>query len=64
MLLKDFLSKMYIALKEASETECWLQLLRETGYIEEKYYNKTINDCKEINKILHAIVKTTKKNIS
>ena len=32
----DFYAKMNISLKEASETEYWLELLHESGYIEEK----------------------------
>ena len=30
----DFISKMSIALKEASETEYWLELLNETDYMD------------------------------
>ncbi|MEA2077884.1 MAG: four helix bundle protein [Candidatus Marinimicrobia bacterium] len=60
---KDFLSKTNIALKEASETEFWIELLTKT-----KYFNKAdkslMNDCVEINKILQTIVKTTKKNLN
>ena len=57
---KDFLSKMNIALKEAMETEYWLKLLIATEYIED---NNILNDCLEIKKILHSIVKTTKNSI-
>ena len=43
----DFVNKMSIALKESSETEYWLELLFETGYIgNELYksvYTKTAN---------------------
>ncbi|ADK14038.1 four helix bundle protein [Clostridium ljungdahlii] len=60
---RDFLSKMYIALKEASETEYWLELLKETGYIDGKMFNSIIEDCKEISKILCATVRTTKERI-
>ncbi|MCH3964331.1 MAG: four helix bundle protein [Clostridium sp.] len=60
---KDFLSKMYIALKEASETEYWLELLKETGYIDGKMFDFIIMDCREINKILCATVKTTAKRL-
>ena len=58
---KDFLSKMNIALKEASETEYWLTLLRATGYFDEIKYNSVIEDCKELNRILSSVVKTMKK---
>lgn len=42
---KDFLSKIYIALKECSETIYWLELLKETGYINETMYISVNNDC-------------------
>lgn len=58
----DFLSKMNIALKEASETEYWLELLYETDYIDKKQYESIGNDCSEINKILIAIVKTGRQD--
>ena len=59
---KDFTSKMQIALKETSETEYWLGLLTETGYIGEKESKSIMNDCTELAKILHSTVKTAKDN--
>ena len=55
----DFRAKMNIALKEASETEYWLELLYETEYIDESSYTSIINDNKELIKILTMIVKNT-----
>ena len=55
----DFGAKMNIALKEASETEYWLELLFQTDYLTEIQYESIMADCKEINKILTTIVKTT-----
>lgn len=60
---KDFLSKMYVSLKEADETEYWLEILNQSEYIESKVYDSIIEECKEINKLLCATVKTTKKNL-
>lgn len=60
---KDYLSKMNIALKEASETEYWLELLIATNYIDKNYSSSILQDCVEINKMLIAIVKTTKKQL-
>jgi four helix bundle protein len=60
---KDFIAKMSIALKEASETEYWLELLFETGYITEQEFSSIMGDCKEINKVLTAIVKTSRASI-
>jgi four helix bundle protein len=55
----DFRSKMSIALKEASETEYWLNLLNDTEYINEKMFVSLSNDCVELIKLLVATVKTT-----
>ena len=59
----DFTAKMSIALKEASETEYWLELLRDTGYLSESAYNSIQKDCAEIAKMLTSIVKTSRKKI-
>lgn len=60
---RDFLNKMNIALKEASETEYWLELLIATKYIDATASRTILVECKELNKILNTIVKTTKKNL-
>ena len=52
-----------VALKEASEVEYWLDLLRDSEYIDLNTYNSIKNDSDEILKMLVAIVKTSKKNI-
>ena len=59
----DFYAKMYIAYKEANETEYWLELLHESGYIEKDAFDSIYLDCKEIIKILAAITKTQKQSI-
>jgi four helix bundle protein len=56
----DFIHKISISLKEANETDYWLELLFESGYLEEKMYLSIKQDCEEILKILTAIVKTSK----
>lgn len=56
----DFLSKYSIALKEAAETEYWLRLLHDTGYLSDAGYHSMQKDCSELNRILTAIVKNTK----
>lgn len=60
---KDFLAKMYISLKEASETEYWLELLKESKYINDEMFYPIFNNCKEINRILYATVRTTKEKL-
>jgi four helix bundle protein len=56
----DFLSKMQIALKEASESEYWLELLHESGYISDTEFESIYADCNRLNRILISIVKNTK----
>ena len=57
----DFAHKMNISLKEASETEYWLELLFETDYITEQQFNSIIADCTELIKILTSIIKSSRK---
>jgi four helix bundle protein len=56
----DFVHKLSIALKEANETEYWLELLTESGYLEPSSGQSVMADAKELLKILTAIIKTTK----
>ncbi len=56
----DFNAKMHIALKEAGETEYWLELLAETGYIKKDEFDSIYQDCQELIKILVSITKAVK----
>ena len=55
---KDFLSKVYIALKECSETLYWLELLYETDYLNQSEYTSIRSDCEELRKMLSSTTKT------
>ena len=55
----DFGAKMNIALKEASESEYWLEVLYESDYITKPQYDSIIADCRELIRLLTAIVKST-----
>ena len=57
----DFLSKMSIAYKEADESDFWLNLLYDNGYLDETQFNSLITDLSRILKILTSIVKTMRK---
>ena len=59
----DFISKLSIALKEASETEYWLDLLHDSQYIDDKSYESIHNECVELIKLLTSIIKTTKSTL-
>ena len=59
---KDFIHKMSIGLKEINESNYWLNLMRETGTINQEEYEKIQPDCLEILRIMAKIVKTSKQN--
>ena len=59
---KDFISKLEISLKESYESEYWLELLFETGYIAETKYKSIKNDCGVIRRMLISSLNTIKKN--
>lgn len=56
----DFVSKLNISLKEASETEYWLELLHESGYLSDEQFNSIYADCVELLKLLTAIINSSK----
>ena len=58
----DFISKLSIALKEAAETDYWLRLLHEASFLTDTEFQSIYTDCKEIEKLLSSIVKSTKTN--
>lgn len=60
---KDFLSKMSIAMKEATETQYWLDLLMDTGYLDKEKTKTLYNECNQLCKMLTCIIKTTKQTI-
>ena len=60
---KDFLSKVFISLKECAETLYWLELLYKTSYISEQEYNSLNEECTELVKLFTSIAKTTSSNL-
>ncbi|WP_097129798.1 four helix bundle protein [Pedobacter xixiisoli] len=58
----DFKHKMGIAQKEINETIYWLQLLKETDYLEQEQFESINKDAVEIIKLITAIIKTIKSN--
>ena len=59
---KDFISKLEIALKEASETGYWLELLHKTHYIDEQLYKSLSAKCASLRVMLIASCRTAKEN--
>ena len=58
---KDFISKMNIALKEAGETDYWLDVIHSAGYFNDEEYSSLDADNKELLRMLASIVKTSKQ---
>lgn len=60
---KDFISKLEIALKEASETGYWLELLHRTNYIDDMQFKSLSDKCTTIRVMLVASCRTAKENM-
>ena len=58
----DFIHKLAIALKEANETDYWLDLLHKTEYLEDKHHESLKTDITELLKLLITIIKSSKNN--
>ena len=58
----DFVNKLSIALKEADETQYWLELLYESDIVDKTMYNSLNNDIKEIIAIITSSIITAKNN--
>ncbi|HNP33005.1 MAG TPA: four helix bundle protein [Flavobacterium sp.] len=60
----DFIHKFSIAQKECDETMYWLELLKETSFIDDKQFDKIYPKCSEVLKIIRSIILSTKNNNS
>ena len=58
----DFITKLEIALKEASETGKWLEMLYKTDYIDEATYKRINKTCSTIRILLITSIKTAKED--
>jgi len=61
---RDFIHKLSIALKEANETDYWIDLIKETSNLKEKEVSQLKNSILEILKLLTKIIKTSKTNLA
>ena len=59
---KDFISKLNIALKEAGETDYWLDVIHSAEYLTDEEYESLKSDNDELLRLLTSIIKTTKGN--
>ena len=60
---KDFISKLNIALKEAGETDYWLDVIHSAEYLTDDEYQSMKDDNDELLKLLTSIIKTTKNSL-
>ena len=60
----DFANQLNIALKEADETQYWLELLKLSDIITEDHFNSLNQDLSEIIALLITSIKTVKSKIS
>lgn len=56
----DFIAKLSISLKEAAETQYWLELLHETEYLTDEEFCSMNKDCSELIALLTSILKTSR----
>lgn len=60
----DFVHKMQVALKEASESEYWIELLEQTDYFNDKQARILLEKCREVIRLLTSIIVTAKKSMT
>lgn len=59
----DFIHKLGIAQKETDETLYWLELLKETGFLDEQEFLNNSNDASGLLKMIRSSILTSKNNI-
>ena len=59
----DFIHKLSISLKEANETEYWIDLLHHSGLMSSEHYNSVREDAAELNRILISIIRKSKMTL-
>jgi len=58
---KMFVSKLIDATGEAGETEVWLRISKDSGYLPQEKYEKLISGYDEVNRMLYGMVEKHKK---
>ena len=60
----DFINKLSVELKEANETDYWLNLLKDSDYIANNSFDSIDSDCGELIALLISSIKTVKNNMN
>ncbi len=58
----DFIHKLSVSLKECDESQYWLELLKDSFYIENSVFDKLHSEAIQIHRLLTRIILTTKNN--
>ena len=58
----DFINKLSVGLKEANETDYWLNLLYDSDYMDEQSFTSIEEDCNELVSLFVSSIKTVKNN--
>ncbi|MDO8137265.1 MAG: four helix bundle protein [Candidatus Brocadiales bacterium] len=58
---KMFISKIIDAAGEAGETEVWLDISKDAGYLQMKEYENLISGYDEINRMLYGMIEKSEK---
>ena len=59
--VKSFISKLYDSYGEVGETEVWLDMSKDCGYIDEKIHNYFIENYTEISKMIYGMIQKPEK---
>ncbi len=60
----DFVNKLSVALKEANETDYWIELLYKSNLINDKMFGSIEPEVKSLIKLLVSSIKTAKNSIN
>jgi four helix bundle protein len=60
----DFIYKLAIAQKECDETMYWVELLKETAFLNKKEFEEIYGETQELLKIIRSIILTSKQKKS
>jgi four helix bundle protein len=59
----DFIYKLSISIKECDESRYWLELLKDSLYIEQNVFENLHSEALQIHRLLTKIILSTKKNM-
>lgn len=61
--IRRFINKYSVSYKEADETDYWINMLHDNGYLNDEQYYSLNADCERILKVLTSIIKSLKSKL-